>query len=504
MSQSLLKPLLLIFVASLVLLCSNWAPVFAIAVAIASAIAIGDLYQLTVGGVRICFANVLAVSILLGYGVGSAIYLVSFSTIHAADYQRWLQQGFLFDQRGLSIALAASLLAASVLYVRAIYERSFDFHSALAHLDTRKSERLVWLGLGLIIFALMKGDLRFQGALVAATTGLSPIGALADLMVTGLVPYTLLLVTGNRPRAKRVLLIGICLFLIVVLAMLHRRYIIYALVLAAISLRMRGFRIRTKRGLVAFLGFSVVAIFVLYWGFKFFMAMRLAGWELGDDVGLLDQIRATLSMLGSHQASIVQQRLAQNVASRPFILSYLAGLMDISSAHMPSLGSEFLYSLQVAVPSVFMPGKSLYLPHAPEDFIHPLYGISVFDGPNSILVAGYDDFGFLGALIYPLIMVILYGAFFRAVQIIVRARPLQLFVLFILLFQLFYIEQGLASVFVTMRNLIIILGLAWMLLRLPVVKLNPRPRGTRHIPRKSDAATILRSRPSGPLDGRKT
>ncbi len=150
--------------------------------------------------------------------------------------------------------------------------------------------------------------------------------------------------------------------------------------------------------------------------------------------------------------------------------------MGISSARMPAFGAEFVYSVQMAIPSILMPGKVGAMPAAPEALVHPRYGIPVFDGPNSVLVAGFDDFGFLGALVYPLFVVLLYGAFYRSLRTFVRDQPIRLFVLFTLLFQLLYIEQAFGSVFVSLRNLLIVVGVAWLLARLPVARFKRRVR----------------------------
>jgi hypothetical protein len=242
-------------------------------------------------------------------------------------------------------------------------------------------------------------------------------------------------------------------------------------VLSAIALRMRGYNF-TKRELAIAVGFSVLAGVVLYWGFNFFMAMRLAAEsEPGGDASVLELGRAALSQLSGAQASVVRGQLAENVGSRPFILSYLAGLMEISSSRMPAFGAELFYSLQMAIPSVLMPEKVAVLPPEPEYVVHPRYGIPVFDGANSALVTGFDDFGFLGALVYPLGVAVLYGWFNKALRAVVRDSAIRLFVLFAILFQLLYIEQGFASTFLTFRNLIIVVGVAWILGKLPILRL---------------------------------
>lgn len=473
--KALAKPLFLGFSALLLLLFSRSALLFATAVVLASGVALLDLSRLILRADRIRLSFTLAVSILLGYGLGSAIYLISYRTIDATQYQYWAPQGLLFDQQGLSMALAASLLAAAVLYVRAAVERPVYSSDILYSLASPKAERLTWLGVAVTLLALHAGDIGYMGAFVSDTGHVSALGTLANLMVPPLVPYTLLLITDKRPLAKRLMLVAALALLVGATFVLGRRYLLYAVVLSAMTLQMRGYRF-TKRGLVVGAGYFVLAILLLYLGFNFFMALRLAAWELGRDASLPDLVRAALSQLSGTQANLVQERLVENTASRPFILSYLAGLMGISSARMPVFGAELLYSVQMAIPSILMPGKVASLPSTPEDLVHPRYGISVFDGPNSVLVAGFDDFGFLGALVYPLGVVLLFGWFNKLVRAAVRDAPIRLFVLFALLFQLLYIEQAMGAVFVTVRNLVIVIGAAWVLGKLPIPRLAHRVR----------------------------
>lgn len=482
------KPLFLCIAALLLLVFSSSAWLFAAAVVFASGVALLDLSRLILDTDRIRLSFTCAISILLGYGVGSAIYLIGFQTVDATQYQHWAPIGLLFDQEGLSMALAASLLTAAVLYVCAAVERPVQSSAFVYSLASPKAERLVWLGVAVALLALYAGDVGYMGATVSDTGNVSPVGSIANLMVPALVPYTLLLITDKSPLAKRLMLIAAFGLLVGVTLILGRRYLLYVLVLSAMALHMGGYRF-TKRGLVIGAAFSVLAILLLYFGFTFFMALRLAVWELGEDTSLTELVRTALSQISAAQVGMVQERLVENVVSRPFILSYLAGLMGNNSALTPVFGAEFIYSVQMAIPSVLMPWKVATLPSTPEELMHPLYGIPVFDGPNSVLVAGFDDFGFFGVLIYPLGVVLLFGWFNKLVGALVRDAPVRLFVLFVLLFQLLYVEQAFSSVFGTLRNLVIVMGAVWVLGKLPIPRLTRRVRhGVPHVPNGARSA----------------
>ena len=306
--KALAKPLFLGFAALLLLLFSRSALLFAAAVVLASGVALLDLSRLILRTDRIRLSFTLAVSILLGYGLGSAIYLISYGTIDATQYQYWAPQGLLFDQEGLATALAASLLAAAVLYVRAAVERPVHSNAILYSLASPKAERLVWLGVAVALLALLAGDIGYGGAFVSDTGHVSPVGAFGNLMAPPLVPYTLLLITDKRSLVKRLMLVAALVPLVAVTLLLGRRYLLYVLVLSAMALHMRGYRF-TKRGLVVGAGFFVLATLLLYFGFNFFMALRFAAGELGRDASLPELVRAALSQLSGTQAHLVQEIL---------------------------------------------------------------------------------------------------------------------------------------------------------------------------------------------------
>jgi hypothetical protein len=109
-----------------------------------------------------------------------------------------------------------------------------------------------------------------------------------------------------------------------------------------------------------------------------------------------------------------------------------------------------------------------------EEFVHPAFGFSVFDGPNTIMTVGLNDFGIAGAIIYPVMLVLIYGFFLK---IIFRYFPSVLFqmVVFRLIYQLFYVEQSLSGLFTSaLRDLALITGLFYLIAKLPNISLGSR------------------------------
>lgn len=458
---------------------SNSHLMFALVVAAVALLATRELWHIVTNPKTIRFSRVLAASILLGYVVGTAVYLGHFQTTDAAAYQYWQDYGLHYDQHSLALALAAALAASAMLYATSLWEAPKSFGALLNDLLDPKAERIVWLGMLFVVAALYSGQIGYMGATKTDSGRITALGALAVLVTPPLVPYTLAVATAEHRLPRRFLLSTALIFFIAVTFILGRRYLLYVLVLSAIVMFARGYRLSSKHWAILAI-FATMTALALYWGFKFFMALRLAVWELGPDAGLRKLISASLSMLGSSQSREVSAQLAENVGTRTFILSYFGGLVGIDNWNVPALGKELLYSIQMAVPSLLMPGKTAVLPSTPEELMHPLYGIPAFDGPNTIIVAGYDDFGFIGAALYPLALIMLYCGFYAAVCRIIRRQSIRLFVIFTLLFQLLYVEQSLTASFVVLRDLIIILCLFWLVMRVPVVRFARRRQWDGH------------------------
>lgn len=452
------KMLLLVSVALLLQCFSSIPLIFATAVAIASILGLVDLFRIVLYPQKMRLSGALAVSALLGYGLGSLIYLTYYGTTQAALYQYWAPFGLFFSQEDLSQALAAVLLACAALYAMTPFERPLLAGFPLVMLNVAKAEWLAWLGLFVIAAAVWKNKIGYMGAAVNEAGHVSPLGAIAVLMAPPLIPYMFLLITGNRSIARRIALTVGLLLLLGTVSTFGRRYLLYTFVLLAIAWRMR-YSTFTKKNVVMAAVTAIFAITFLYLGFEFFMALRLTIWKHGTAIGVANQVQITFTHLTNDTNSFFQHKLARNDGTRPFILSYLAGLMGIKVAGVPLLGKELLYSLKMAIPSVLMPDKLSVLPSSPEALVHPIYGISVFDGPNSIFTAGFNDFGIAGLIIYPIGIVFIMSISYKILRSITSDLPMLLVFSFALLFQLLYIEQALSQTFSSLRDLFVLLGL---------------------------------------------
>lgn len=90
--------------------------VFALLVTVVSVFAVNELRGIVTQPHDLQFSRALAISILLGYVVGVAIYLGYFRTTDATAHQYWQQYGIYYSQQSLGLALAAVLGCCSLLY----------------------------------------------------------------------------------------------------------------------------------------------------------------------------------------------------------------------------------------------------------------------------------------------------------------------------------------------------------------------------------------------------
>ena len=84
-------------------------------------------------------------------------------------------------------------------------------------------------------------------------------------------------------------------------------------------------------------------------------------------------------------------------------------MLEGSSTHTPGLGENAIGLIQLAVPSVIYHDKNKY--YSEESTVDRLFGYGFVDEANSILTNGATDFGFIGAIFYPLVLAYLLRAY---------------------------------------------------------------------------------------------
>lgn len=454
-----LKELLLLFIAMLLALFLNSSFVFFVAVILLSVIAFIELYQIIWYEKNVSLASVLAVSIILGYGFGSFVFLLSCKNFNATDYQYFAPQGLFYTQENLSIALLITSLAVAVLFWFSRYEGKKQLNGSVvdaASID--EVQFIIWFSFILTGIALLNGDLGYMGSVVDNNAHVTVIGSLAVLVVPVVAPLTVLRIHSLRNSNCRILYLILLLFFVFVLVVIGRRYLLYSLLLSLVMFFSGSNASRESIKWKSVLGVLAVG-FVLFYGFKLFFVLRLAAYVLGRNPNVLEHVHFAFENWESFQNPGINEQFYQNIGSRPFILSYFAGLIGRQTSDLPGLGVDLYYSVMMSIPSLFMPLKNVVFPHSSEEMMHPLYNIMVFDGPNSVLVSGFNDFGIIGAIFYPLFVVLLFGFYYKLILRWVPNTSIHIFVILALLFNLLYIEQSLAAVFVLIRDLTILVVL---------------------------------------------
>jgi hypothetical protein len=147
------------------------------------------------------------------------------------------------------------------------------------------------------------------------------------------------------------------------------------------------------------------------------------------------------------------EKLVSGFISRSFIISYFAELISAHQYFKPLHGDELIFAFKIAIPHFLYPDKYL-LPMSSEVFSHPALGIQVFDGPNSLITAGYNDFELYGAIFYPLFFIFIS----RLIIFLFKDayRYINFIVIFIVFFTSMSIEVDLNAIIVVYRNMLIL------------------------------------------------
>jgi len=122
----------------------------------------------------------------------------------------------------------------------------------------------------------------------------------------------------------------------------------------------------------------------------------------------------------------------------------------------------------MAVPRLFNPGKDLTFGEEPLD--DELFGLTYKDAANSILTNGATDFGLLGAIVYPLLLVWLFRFSVESLSRFLPAVPMAIIVLGTI-FCLLQAENSLNAYFVTIRDAMIFSVILLIFFRLPRIRI---------------------------------
>ncbi|PSB45436.1 hypothetical protein C7B80_16935 [Cyanosarcina cf. burmensis CCALA 770] len=245
-----------------------------------------------------------------------------------------------------------------------------------------------------------------------------------------------------------------------------RRNLVYAVVLFLFGLRFSQFREKinlhtiNKKNVRLLLCFFLL-LPIVYFSWKIFIFIRVKSYSdpLLLQSNLFDIMTYAFSQYFSSDNALfldeVQQHESSNLATRAFVLNYLAQLVEYQGNKPPLFGQDIFSNLLNSLPRFFYGDKSSILLN--EALYNYKYGILPTDNANSLYFSAYGDFSWLGTLIYPLILFLLLDLSLKV--FLASKSPYFIILAVASLIQLFLGggESSLTTFIVAFRNLFILL-----------------------------------------------
>lgn len=389
------------------------------------------------------FSTIIGMALLLGYGGGA---LNTWATLPRGQMSVSAAVGM--DAGVLARGIGAVLLSSALLYcLGEIFEKPIfgrDFHFSI---DGR-TRALIYAGTLAMVAGYATHLIGFQGISTAGGHQ-NPIGTFLTWLYVPLtaISVTAFLITPQR-RAK--VLCGVSsVVLILMLSTLGRRMAVYTaveivLVLGLASYRWKG-RAFQKALVIVGLAAMIVVVSLM------FMLFRIAGWSSRNP----QQATATKRLELIHKMvqkgnayELATSSTEQNLQMRTFVLGFFASVLEGSSRATPALGEDLIKGVGNAIPGFLNPNKDPSF--SEEGLVDQLFGYGFGDQANSILTAGGTDFGLLGVLIYPLLLIALMRIIYDIAAKCFGVVPL-MFIALSILYVCLQTEASLTGYFGTLR-----------------------------------------------------
>lgn len=364
---------------------------------------------------------------------------------YAKDY-------FNYDQFYLSVALAIVVISCLFLDILGIAKPTkLNFSKEDILSDFGDVVIFLVSGFVLVVYCFFSGLIGLQGDIFSSGQG-NQVSALASiatflLPLIGSMCFFIATANYNIKKIHRIIFFLLSIICVLFLFTQGRRLVMFAGVLYFIS-----YRTSVDRNMISIKSIITVlciSLFV-YFGFKYFFALRLASYQLVGS-SLFELIPKAFDILFNPNDYDFSDQLSKNTLERPFIISYLAKLIELTNVSHYFWGESALNNFLLSIPSVLLEQKNFPVD---EDLIHPRIGLTAEDMANSMLTAGIADFGFVGGIFFPLMGVFLAGLFIKL--IFINAKPWFSFFSWLAFLYLFLsIESSITSYFLIYRNLLI-------------------------------------------------
>jgi hypothetical protein len=343
------------------------------------------------------FTTLYAMTLLVGYNLAS---FNSWLTLPRGGLT--LAEFFSRDPVALARAMAACmacaalLLAAGQVFEPPLFGREFRLRFDLAL-------PIGLISVGLLIIGYATGRLGYMGITLTGNGHESPI---ADLIMWWSIPAFAYSVCAalNTTGLDRWAMRGCALAQGLAIVPFGRRIFAFSLLLAILGTRLGEFRLRMpwfKKVLIGALAAAAVLVASLA-----FLYLRVAGYSQKGTTSISARVSGAVDTASRVKPDELLQVLGSDASSR-FNMGFLSDLLDASERFEPLLGRDILYNMQQMVPSVISADKFGLQPYGEEEMANMQWGFSYLDEGNSLLTAGAADFGLVGLLLYPLLILML-------------------------------------------------------------------------------------------------
>ncbi|AXC13430.1 hypothetical protein ACPOL_4153 [Acidisarcina polymorpha] len=416
------------------------------------------LFDILFRGTPLRLSTILGTSLLFGYNLGAfnSWFSIPRGGLTIAEY-------FARDVDSLARGTAAVMISCALLFaVGEMYERPIfgrDFHINFQP----RSIVLVLVSTALLLFAFATGRLGFMGIAHDESGRISPMASLIIWWSAPAFAYSVCAALNTKGATR--FLVGLCAIVqFLAIVPLGRRNLTYAVLLALLASQLGRFR--SHLSLLQKVLVGVAAAVVIFAAAVTFLYLRVAGYGHKADVPLGARISMAVETMHSHTPAQVIQLLGENAAIRSFDLGYFADLLDASQHSTPLLGTDLAENLQLMIPSSISEDKFGLELYQEEQLVNMHWGFGYIDEGNSILTAGAADFGIIGIILYPIVIVFLLR---WALEVIQSSMPTLVAVLLALAFisEVLQTEDTLAGYFVQLRNALLFAMLYYLFSQLP-------------------------------------
>jgi len=442
---------------------------FAFGCVAATVISVYTLWQWLFRRAPTRFSTLLAMSLLLGYGGGA---LNTWLTLPRGPLA--LSEVMGLGRGVLARGIAAVLFSSALLYFFGeIFEKPLFGQSFRLQIDSTMRSLINLSAVGMLL-GYAAHALVIEGP--ASKSGhVSIPGLFIDWIYGPAVALSIPAFLTAKTGRERVLAGLSSIVLLLLFAVLGRRVAVYSTVLILFALGLTGYAWRGKAIrnaiLIGFFGAIIAACGLV------FMLLRISPLSRANirSPTIATRVAAANKLVKRGDAlAVAVAATRQNVQRRTFVIAFLANVLDAASTRTPALGRDAEDMIDSTIPRAIDPNKVRFFTE--EGLVDQQFGFGYGDEANSVLTGGATDFGLMGVLIYPLILIVVVRAVYEFLAMWLMPIPL-LIVSLSLIGAFLPTEATLSAYSAGIRNEIIFGIIIQILLFLPRFRLRQQYTG---------------------------